>query len=103
MRNKTKNKLDEANKLIDEGMMVKKACDKVGVSLTTYHKYKDKDSSKDNKEEKPRKLYQLPFNPVKLSQEESRSFKLSQNSNTDLIEKLKAENATLRKFIKDFL
>lgn len=89
MRVKTENKLNEAKRLIVEGMTITDACKKVGISIATYQKHKNSNSS--TEKNKNKSLFMVPF------------IKDETNNEKIIIAKLQAENNELRRFIKNFL
>jgi hypothetical protein len=81
MRQATIEKINQVNQLIEKGIGVMQACKKTKLSYVTYNKFnaKAKNPKKD--------LFMVPI----------------QSTDSGLLQKLTAENAALRKFIKDFL
>lgn len=82
MRQNSIKKAESVAKLIERGMSTTKACSKVGLSYLTFCKFNK--SKNDNQENKIDKV-------------------VIKKSDNALIHKLNAENAALKKFIKDFL
>lgn len=91
MRAKTENKLNEVKKLISDGVTITEACRKANISLSTYQKYKHKTSNVSIEKNKNKSLFMVPI------------IKDSSKNDELLIAKLQAENAELRRFIKNFL
>lgn len=85
MRQKTLDKISHVNELIEDGMNAKQACQKVGLTTTTFYKYKQKPAKlKTNKAD----IFSIPVQVEPI---------------TDELSRLRKENINLRKFIKDFL
>jgi cell fate regulator YaaT (PSP1 superfamily) len=84
MRNSTIEKANRVIELTKRGMGVNEACEKANISYATFYNFKKKKPKHTNTKD----LFVIPAQT---------------NSDSATVEKLKEENAALRKFIKDFL
>lgn len=80
MRANTEKKLSKVYKLINKGASIKDACVEAGLSMATYYK-----------------------NTTSQPKSDKSLHKAKSHIKTDSIDKLKAENAALKKFIKKYL